>query len=126
MLQSAALLFLLGFSLQGNSQTSTQAPLQLDETERQIVPVFIPNAFTPNSDGLNDKFNIIAAQTPHYEMFVFSREGQQVFHSKDANIGWDGNIGTEALRQGYYVWIIRYTGSEYQMVEKTGMVKLIR
>ncbi len=64
----------------------------------------LPNVFTPNGDGVNDKFvpinslnNNPKATVDHVDMVIFNRWGQQVFHTKDPMINWDGrNINTKA------------------------------
>ncbi|MBK6935254.1 MAG: gliding motility-associated C-terminal domain-containing protein [Bacteroidales bacterium] len=56
--------------------------------------IFIPNAFTPNNDFLNDYFTpfIQGIDIDSYEIFIFSRTGKLLYHSKDINKPWDGNI----------------------------------
>ncbi len=69
--------------------------------------VFIPNAFTPNEDGLNDTWNIPALNAyPEFELTVFNREGQIVFQNKRSNRPWDGKYKGNLLPVGVYVYII--------------------
>lgn len=71
-----------------------------------IVPVrvnvecstlFIPNSFTPDNDGVNDYFQIVANDVTSYELIIFNRFGEVVFRSIDPTEGWDGGVN------GYYV-----------------------
>jgi gliding motility-associated-like protein len=71
---------------------------------------FIPNAFTPNGDGLNDVFGVIPRldYINQYHISIFNRWGQMLFESSDLNLGWDGTYQGEACRAGAYVYRIVY------------------
>ncbi len=75
-------------------------------------PVFIPNVFSPNNDGINDVFFI---QTKHPVLIkkwqIFNRWGDLVFaksdiYTNDASEGWDGRFKEKLLERGVYVWQI--------------------
>ncbi len=71
--------------------------------------LIIPNAFSPNGDGLNDQFKGLAACAPeNLSFYVFNRWGEQMFHSQDPHIGWDGNYKGEEMPLGVYVWMLSY------------------
>lgn len=89
--------------------------------------VFVPTAFTPNDDGLNDELKPIAAgiQTINY-FRVFNRWGQMVFQTTQNGRGWDGRIRGERQGTNVYVWMVSaidYTGKPFFM---KGTVTLIR
>jgi gliding motility-associated-like protein len=67
---------------------------------------YVPNAFTPNGDGINDVFfpigNVIELSS--YELQIFDRWGQLLFESRDPGIGWDGNASGQAMPDGVYVY----------------------
>jgi gliding motility-associated-like protein len=89
--------------------------------------IYIPNAFTPNNDGHNDRFHPVAAGIRSMDYFeVFNRLGQRVFRSQDAGQGWDGTLDGKPQPMGTYVWIIR--GLDYlgKMHSEKGTVELIR
>ncbi len=74
-----------------------------------VIPsVFVPNAFTPDGDGVNDEFLPVALDvTPSEYLFeVFDRWGRIVFSTNMIGRGWDGRhaSGGEILPQGVYVW----------------------
>ncbi|MBK7036191.1 MAG: gliding motility-associated C-terminal domain-containing protein [Bacteroidetes bacterium] len=52
----------------------------------------VPNAFTPNGDGLNDLFNIQTDLLISYSITIYNRWGSVIFASNDVRIGWDGNF----------------------------------
>jgi gliding motility-associated-like protein len=53
--------------------------------------IFIPNSFTPDSDGLNDVFEAAGTGIEEFEMKVFDRWGGLIFESSNIDLGWDGN-----------------------------------
>ena len=69
--------------------------------------LYIPNAFTPNGDGINDTWFIETLQAyPGAEVKVFNRYGQIVFDNHGKNISWDGKFKGVQLTSGAYVYII--------------------
>lgn len=76
------------------------------------LSIFIPNAFTPNGDGLNDYFAISLFNINVIELFnivIYNRWGQVVFESNDPNFIWDGKINNKiALRSSIYTYVIEY------------------
>ncbi len=88
----------------------------------------VPTAFTPNNDGLNDKFgphNALKAE--NYEFAVYNRWGQLVFQSNNWKERWDGKVNGSVQSTGVYVWMLRYTHKDTKKaVFKKGTVTLIR
>jgi gliding motility-associated-like protein len=74
---------------------------------RVFEKITIPNAFSPNGDGINDVWNIKNLITyPEAEVDVFNRYGQPVFHSNGYNKPWDGTLNGKAVPSGTYYYII--------------------
>ena len=70
--------------------------------------LFIPNAFSPNADGLNDTWNIPALRAYRsFELFVYGRWGQLVFRTKDNPLPWDGTYKGEKCPIGAYTYVIK-------------------
>lgn len=70
--------------------------------------VAVPNAFSPNGDGLNDEFKIANVFFEKLETFkVWNRYGEQVFESKDPLKGWDGSIKGQPAAMDTYFYLIR-------------------
>lgn len=90
--------------------------------------LLLPNAFTPNGDGLNDNFRPLhACDMESYSMTVFNRYGEKIYFSKDPLQGWDGTIKGSKLNMGNYVWMVNYTKpSTGQLIQKQGSVLLLR
>lgn len=88
--------------------------------------VFLPNAFTPNADGLNDVLYVRGVNINQLYFVVYDRWGEQVFQTTDLNIGWDGTFRGKQLppdAYGYYFRCRCDNGEEY--FEK-GNVSLLR
>ncbi len=95
------------------------------------TPFYIPNAFTPNGDGLNDSFKAIARYdyVNKYYLSIYNRWGQSVFETTDINKGWDGTYKGSPCMLGAYIYRIVYIESGQQPIEsKTveGTVMLVR
>jgi gliding motility-associated-like protein len=89
--------------------------------------IFVPTAFTPNSDGKNDVFRPIAVGISKFEYFrVFNRWGQLVFETKISGRGWDGKIGGKEQGSNTYVWVVKGTDWTGKQVFEKGTVTLIR
>ncbi len=89
--------------------------------------VFVPNAFTPNSDGRNDKLRpIIYGRIVQYEFTIFNRWGAVVFQSKDPTRGWDGLINGQPQQNGVFVWSVTYQLDGQTVQQQKGTVTLIR
>ncbi len=86
--------------------------------------VFVPNAFSPNDDGLNDTWNIPAlAAYPEFELTVFNRAGQVVFQNKNDNRPWNGKFKGNLLPVGIYIYVIDIKGGGEKI---KGTVALLR
>ena len=87
---------------------------------------FVPSAFTPNGDGLNDLFYVKANFEPrNYELSVFNRNGDLLFITRDINTGWDGTLHGKTLAHGMYVYIIKYKDTQGVEQKKQGQILLI-
>lgn len=89
--------------------------------------VFIPNAFSPNGDAVNDVFYVRSKGLQSIDFLrVFDRWGNLIFESKDVNVGWDGTYKGKMLAPGTYVYYLQATCSNGQAIMTQGNVALIR
>ncbi len=87
--------------------------------------VIVPNAFSPNGDGINDAWNIEALDSyPDADVSVFNRYGQLVFHSIGYNKKWDGGYNGNALPIGTYYYLIDLKNKIYPNLK--GWVVILR
>ena len=90
--------------------------------------LYVPTAFSPNGDGLNDVFRPILLGMKSLDIFkVYNRWGQMVFSSSDAEGGgWDGKLGGREQAAGTYVWFAEGIDYKNTKVKLKGYVVLIR
>jgi len=91
--------------------------------------LYVPSAFSPTGNGINDLFFAYCENVAEFHMYIFNRWGQQIFDSEDISQGWDGNYNGEPVPQGTYVYRIDYklyNYAELQKHTKVGTVTLIR
>ncbi len=73
------------------------------------VVFYIPNAFTPNNDGVNDIFKpIIRGEITSYYFVVYNRFGQVIFSTDRPDTGWDGRVKGALQNSGTFVWHCHY------------------
>ncbi len=101
--------------------TSNKVPLE------QKPYVFVPNAFTPNNDGVNDSWLIKDVFVKDYILKVYDRWGKLVFETLDKNKQWDGlaQDGSPAPSD-MYVYVLTYTGWRDEVGNENGNVTIIR
>lgn len=89
--------------------------------------IFVPSAFTPNGDGLNDIIRPVVVGVKEFKFFsIYNRLGQLLYTTYTLNKGWDGTIAGLKQPSGAYVYVtqaIDYTG---KLLTKKGTVVLIR
>ena len=99
--------------------------------------VFIPNSFTPNNDGFNDLWAVYGTDIDpdRFEMSVFNRWGEEVFHTTDLDEGWVGQSDDEKLDPGswsysmdgvYAYRVVLYSESTNEKREIKGFINLTR
>jgi gliding motility-associated-like protein len=88
---------------------------------------YLPNAFTPNSDGQNDIFRPIMVGIRSTDYFrIFNRFGELMFETKEGMKGWDGTLKGKPAASGTYVWMIKGIDKNGAVVEMKGTVILLR
>lgn len=90
------------------------------------VLVEIPTAFTPNDDGTNDTFRVIAEDITNFSIFIFNRWGEMVFQSEDINQGWNGTYLGKKMRDGTFTYRVSYETEGGKQQVRTGSFVLIR
>jgi gliding motility-associated-like protein len=90
--------------------------------------IYIPDAFTPNSDGINDFFKVEGHDVEEFEIWIFNRWGNQVYHSTSIDEVWDGGHkeGDYFVEDEVYTYRIKATGIAGNEIEKSGNILIIR
>ncbi len=91
--------------------------------------LWVPNAFTPDGNGINDVFKpvMMGLDPSVYHLMVFNRWGGLVFESTDPEKGWDGTRGGSQVPAGVYIWRITYRPMHTaDLQEKFGTITLQR
>ena len=73
---------------------------------------YVPNAFSPNRDGINETFRAFPPSDQlvrNFEFRIFDRWGNQMFHADDVDTGWDGAFKGLQMEPGVYVWYLKAT-----------------
>ena len=93
----------------------------------QQARIEVPNAFTPNADGLNDFLRPVSmgiAEIRHFR--IFNRYGEVVYESRGEKPGWDGKYKGQALPTQTLVWMVEGVGLDGSVISKKGTTVLIR
>ncbi|MBO6759585.1 MAG: gliding motility-associated C-terminal domain-containing protein, partial [Roseivirga sp.] len=108
-----------------NGCTTTGSQI-VEEATPKIV---LPNAFSPNGDGSNETFRPSNSCPVEYQLTIYNRWGNVIFHTNDISLGWDGTFNGSDAPEGKYSyfasWVIEannITSTE----EVRGEFKLIR
>lgn len=97
-----------------------------------MCPMYVPNAFTPNADGLNEIFKpVVDCPVYDYELLIFDRWGELIYTSQDINIGWAGQAprNIHFAQNEVYTYSIKYNQRLNQLkfpFHLLGHVTLIR
>lgn len=96
------------------------------------VVLYVPNAFTPGTDGLNDEFHIFLPPTgvdfSTFNLVIYDRWGELIYKTNDVSVFWNGrkNNSGEILKQDVYVYKITFKDEKKKHYEKLGHVSLLR
>ncbi len=108
-----------------NSQPSTNETNVTPKGEEQEGG-FIPNAFTPNDDGVNDIFYIPEANFSRFEIAVYDRWGNRVFFSDSPSFRWNGESAGRQVPQGVYVYVMSAASARKSDIKRSGTVTIVR
>lgn len=87
--------------------------------------LYVPNAFTPNGDGVNDIFYAFGKDIVEFNMQIFDRWGELMFETEDLHKGWDGTYRGNLVKTETYVWKIKYEDTQGNPGDLIGTVTLI-
>jgi gliding motility-associated-like protein len=92
-----------------------------------FVPLIgVPNAFSPNGDGINDVLFVEGQGITDMTFIIYNRWGQKVFESHDINQGWDGTFNGVMQEVDAYAYTLQATFVNGQSVSKKGNITLLK
>jgi gliding motility-associated-like protein len=92
----------------------------------QPVKIYVPNAFTPDDNLVNDIFKPVLSFSPvRYRMIINNRSGVTLFTTNDHLEGWNGMSGGRKLPEDVYIWFIEAETPEGKTISRTGTVTVI-
>ena len=86
----------------------------------------IPNAFSPNDDGVNDIWKVGYRSLLDFKCWIFDRYGNEIYYFTDPNSGWDGTYRGKKVDPGVYYYVIEATGADDKKYKKGGDINIIR
>lgn len=106
--------------------TATAAVTVVVNTPQDTGNIAIPNAFSPNGDGVNDVWRITGNNIQQANVHVYNRWGQPVFETTNVQDGWNGIFNNQNAPAGVYVYWVNGAYTNGQLFEEKGNITLIR
>ncbi len=113
---------LIAYNNFGCSDTFSLGPLLVIPADM----VFVPTAFTPNNDGLNELFKVYGTNISETHLMVYDRWGERVYDGDGLNTGWDGKLHGLKLNTDIYVYYMEVIKTDGKLIKLKGDVTLIR
>ncbi|HIA10483.1 MAG TPA: T9SS type B sorting domain-containing protein, partial [Flavobacteriales bacterium] len=110
-----------------NSCSVTGTIYVIESTQLCFTPyVYIPNIFSPNADGENDKLFVQGKGIVEIVFIIYDRWGEKIFETNDLSTGWDGAFKGKPMNEAVFVYYVKATLINESIVEKTGNLTLVR
>ena len=91
------------------------------------VDIYLPNAFTPNRDQLNDRFRPLLVGIKKLNYFkIYNRWGLEIYSTADPNKGWDGTYKGQMQPMETYTWVAAGIDLDGKFVNRSGNFLLIK
>lgn len=113
---------LTAFSKNGCENSITQGDLII----KKNASTFVPNAFSPNGDGINDELVVGVTNLKKYRIQIYNRLGTQVFFTDNIFENWNGTFKGNELPVGVYYYVILGTNLSNNNVKYSGSITLLR
>lgn len=108
----------------GTYSYTTETPYQIQVTESMLD---IPNLITPDQpESKNSTFYVRYKSLISYEIWIYNRWGQELFHSTDPAQGWDGKYNGKTVPTGAYYYMVKAEGAEGISYNKKGSINVLK
>lgn len=92
-----------------------------------VAPMlWIPNAFTPNNDLLNDTFKVTTLGIEKLKISIFNSIGEEIYNSTNVDFTWDGTYKNKPVPEGAYIYLIQAIGTDKKIKIFKGSLSLLR
>jgi gliding motility-associated-like protein len=88
--------------------------------------IYIPNAFSPNGDGINEYFFVDGQNITNLKMFIFDRWGELLVETDNKNFKWDGTYKGDVCQEGVYIYYVTTKGANGTENEFKGTITLVK
>lgn len=89
--------------------------------------IYVPNAFTPNGDGVNDILRPLPIGIKEFKYFaVYNRYGEKVFYTSKQNNGWNGTVNEQFQKTDVFVWLAEGIDDKGNVIKRKGTVILVK
>jgi gliding motility-associated-like protein len=115
-------------TLKNQNQCDSTIYLQLvpgENSECLPCKIFIPDAFTPNGDGINDMFFPIPFNATILDLRIYSRWGELIFYEQSNTPGWSGFSRNKKWQNGVYIYVVNYICEDGTRKQVQGELTLI-
>ena len=108
------LLLLCPLMVSAQTENNDETTTEQQDTTTAISFIDIPNAFSPNGDGVNDIYRVKTNYVGivEFRATIFNRWGQKLYEWTDLDGGWDGTSGGKEVKQGTYFVVVKAKGSD--------------
>lgn len=96
---------------------------QVSIGESQLL---VPNAFSPNGDGVNDEWKVAYRSILEFNCWIFDRQGHEICHLSSPEQGWNGKIGGKDVESGVFFYVIEATGADGKKYKKSGDINVVK
>jgi len=86
----------------------------------------VPNAFSPNGDGINDIWGFVPVFVKEFNIKVFNRWGEKVFDTDNKANQWDGTFMSDNPFDNVFIWVATYTGWDNNFYKQQGTVTILK
>jgi gliding motility-associated-like protein len=108
-------------------ENNSQASSTSNEICLRVAPMlWVPNAFTPNNDFLNDAFTVSALGIENLSIKIYNSSGAIIFASEDRDFAWDGTFKNQPVQEGVYFYTILAMGTNKKVQNLKGTITLTR
>lgn len=88
--------------------------------------LLVPNAFSPNGDGVNDEWKVAYKSLVEFRCWIFDRQGHQICELTSPDQGWDGRIHGKTVDSGVFYYVIEAMGADGRKYKKSGDINVVK